>query len=117
MLPFLLLSLLLSLAEWLRLEGWRERIGQATVFAYFVFLALIFVLTALRFAQRHGWWGLLLWKTFYFACAVVFIGLAWTIIAYTEGYQLRWVHLVFWMLLGQAAAWFGIMMHLLVEEP
>jgi len=43
--------------------------------------------------------------------------LAWTTIAVIEGYQIKLVHILWWMLLGQAAAWFGIMIHLFAEEP
>lgn len=103
-LPFLLLSLLLDLTETLKLEGWKERFTQAYLFAGFVLVVFIFVMVALRFAQKHGWWGLLRWKTFYFIFATAFIGLVWTVVSLIEGYQIKLVHILGWMLLGQAAA-------------
>ncbi len=116
MLPIILLGWLLDLTKYLKLESWRVAVKDAYFFAVIVVVAWIFAMVALRFAQKHGWWGLLRWKTLYFVFATAFIGLAWTTIAVIEGYQIKLVHILWWMLLGQAAAWFGIMIHLFAEE-
>jgi len=121
MLPLFLLLMLSDLTNRLNFEEWHERVKDALLFATLVLVALNIFVLVLSFVQRYGWRKLLFWNAFYFTCAFVLLFAALNIAAFLGGFntegRIDWVGLlVISAVLGQILAWFGIMMHLLIDN-
>jgi len=122
MLPLFLLLMLSDLTNRLNFEEWHERVKDALLFAMLVLAAFTLFALVSSFVQRYGWRKLLFWTAVYFACASALSFAALSTVALLGGFKtsggMDWRGvLIMSVALGQMLALFGVMMHLLVDNP